>query len=361
MILGVKKEYQKLASLCYKKLSMSKKSLNVILKNGFSNYKELSKIYISFRKKIKSLKKNNYLIAVSGGPDSLALTALSKAYSYENKCKFHYLLIDHNLRKNSSSEAKSVKKLLKKHWFILKIVKNKKLIDKNIQSNARDIRYNLIKNYCKNKNIKIILTAHNLEDQVETFFIRLSRGSGLQGLSSMKQVNQLIKIFAWWDLVRFQEKQLIKISKLAFGKYFKDPTNFNIKYQRTQIISLKKHLEDSCINYDQVFKSIKNLASSRDTLDAYFSFIYKKIINKKRNKIYINVKNFFNYNDEIKMRVLMNSITNLTNSYYAPRSKKVLNLIKNIKDTSGLRKLTLGGCHILKDKNYLILSKEKKN
>ena len=70
---------------------MSKKSLNVILKNGFSNYKELSKIYISFRKKIKSLKKNNYLIAVSGGPDSLALTALSKAYSYENKCKFHYL------------------------------------------------------------------------------------------------------------------------------------------------------------------------------------------------------------------------------------------------------------------------------
>ncbi len=341
---------------------MSKKSLNVILKNGFSNYKELSKIYISFRKKIKSLKKNNYLIAVSGVPDSLALTALSKAYSYENKCKFHYLLIDHNLRKNSSSEAKSVKKLLKKHGVILNIVKNKKLIDKNIQSNARDIRYNLIKNYCKNKNIKIILTAHNLEDQVETFFIRLSRGSGLQGLSSMKQVNQLNKdIRLVRPLLDFKKKQLIKISKLAFGKYFKDPTNFNIKYQRTKIRSLKKHLEDSGINYDQVFKSIKNLASSRDTLDAYFSSIYKKTINKKRNKIYINVKNFFNYNDEIKMRVLMNSITNLTNSYYAPRSKKVLNLIKNIKDTSGLRKLTLGGCHILKDKNYLILSKEKKN
>ena len=184
----------------------------------------------------------------------------------------------------------------------------------------------------------------------------------MHGLSSMKQVNQLNKdIRLVRPLLDFKKKQLIKISKLAFGKYFKDPTNLNIKYQRTKIRNLKKHLEDSGINYDQVFKSIKNLASSRDTLDAYFSSIYKKTINKKRNKIYINVKNFFNYNDEIKMRVLMNSITNLTNSYYAPRSKKVLNLIKNIKDISGLRKLTLGGCHILKDKNYLILSKEKKN
>ena len=45
--------------------------------------------------------------------------------------------------------------------------------------------------FVKKKKIKTILTAHNLEDQVETFFIRLSRGSGLQGLSSMKQINKI--------------------------------------------------------------------------------------------------------------------------------------------------------------------------
>ena len=88
------------------------------------------------------------------------------------------------------------------------------------------------------------------------------------------------------------KKTINKNFKIDFGKYFKDPTNTNIKYLRTKIRSLKNHLEDSGINYDQVFKSIKNLASSRDTLDAYFSSIYKKTINKKRNKIYINVKNF---------------------------------------------------------------------
>ena len=170
---------------------MSKKNSNVILKDGFKNYEELSHIYFTFKKKLNSFKKKFFLIAVSGGPDSLALTALAKSYSYENKCKIYYVLVDHNLRKNSSNEAKSVKKLLKKHQITLNVLKNKKLIKKNIQSEARRIRYNLLTTFCKKKKIQTILTAHNLEDQVETFFIRLSRGSGLHGLSSMKQINRI--------------------------------------------------------------------------------------------------------------------------------------------------------------------------
>ena len=109
---------------------MSKKNSNVILKDRFKNYKELSYIYSSFKKKLNSFKKKFFLIAVSGGPDSLALTALSKAYSYENKCKIYYVLVDHNIRKNSSKEAQSVKKLLKKHKIKLNILKNTKTIKK---------------------------------------------------------------------------------------------------------------------------------------------------------------------------------------------------------------------------------------
>jgi len=171
---------------------MSKKNSSVNLKDIFKSHEELSRIYLIFKKKLNSLKKKVFLIAVSGGPDSLALTALAKYYSNENKCKIYYVLIDHNLRKNSSNEAKSVKKLLKKHQINLSILKNTKKIKKNIQSEAREIRYNLLATFCKKKKIKTIVTAHNLEDQVETFFIRLSRGSGLQGLSSMKQIGLIL-------------------------------------------------------------------------------------------------------------------------------------------------------------------------
>ena len=340
---------------------MSKKNSSVILKNRFNNYEELSHIYSTFEKKLNSYKKKTFLIAVSGGPDSLALTALAKSYSYENKCKIYYVLVDHNLRKNSSSEAQSVKKLLRKHQINLNILKNKKLIKKNIQSEARVIRYNLLTTFCKKKKIQTILTAHNLEDQVETFFIRLSRGSGLHGLSSMKQIN---KINANTHLLRplldFKKIQLIKISKLIFGKFYKDPTNKNKKYLRTRIRNLQKSLEKSGINYDRIFQSIKNLASSRDTLDLYFNKIYKDMVNKKKNKILINLEDLNNLNQEMKMRVFKKSIKDFTNTYYSPRSKKIFNLINQIKAKKNA-KLTLGGCIIARKKKHIILEKEIKN
>jgi len=340
---------------------MSKKNSNVILKEGFKNYEELSYIYSSFKKKLNLFKKKLFLIAVSGGPDSLALTALAKAYSYENKCKIYYVLVDHNLRKNSSDEAKSVKELLKKYQITLNILKNKKIITSNMQSEARKVRYNLLINFCKKKKIKTILTAHNLEDQVETFFIRLSRGSGLQGLSSMKQIYKIDdNINLIRPLLNFKKNQLIKISKITFGKYFKDPTNKNTKYLRTRIRNLKTSLETSGINYDKIFQSIKNLASSRDTLDYYFNKIYKDIIVKRNKKIFIDLKKFNNINQEMKVMVLKKTIKDFTNSYYAARSKKIINLINQIKAKKNA-KFTLGGCIILREKKHIIFEKENKN
>ena len=340
---------------------MSKKNSNVILKNGFNNYEELSHIYSTFKKRLSSFRKKTFLVAVSGGPDSLALTALAKSYSYENKCKIYYVLVDHNLRKNSSFEAISVKKLLKKKKINLNILKNKEMIKKNIQSEARRIRYSLLTNFCKKRKINTILTAHNLEDQVETFFIRLSRGSGLQGLSSMKQINKINNnIHLVRPLLDFKKIQLIKISKVIFGRFYKDPTNKNTKYLRTRIRNLKKSLEKSGINYDQVFRSIKNLASSRDTLNLYFNKIYKDTVDKKNNKIFIRLENFNSLNREMKMRVFKKSIKDFTNSYYSPRSKKIFNLIDQIQAKKNA-KLTLGGCIISREKNHLILRKEKKN
>ena len=88
---------------------MSKKNSSVNLKNGFKNFKDLSNIFQNFKSKLDHLNKKSYTIAVSGGPDSLALVALSKSYSYTKKTKFSYVLVDHNLRKSSTKEAKQVK------------------------------------------------------------------------------------------------------------------------------------------------------------------------------------------------------------------------------------------------------------
>ena len=338
---------------------MSKKNSSVSLKQDFKNKEEFSNIFLNFSKKNSNYKKKSFVVAVSGGPDSLALAGLTKAFSYVKKTKFYYILINHNIRKNSSIEAKQVKNLLKKKKINLKIISNKKKINSNIQGQAREIRYNLMEKFCNTKKIEAILTAHNLEDQVETFFIRLSRGSGLTGLSSMKNISKISnKINLYRPLLDVKKDTLIKITKEVFGKYFKDPSNKDLKYLRTKIRGLKKPLERSGIKYDQIIKSINNLASSRETLDEYFEKIYKSLIKKNGSLISMDFKKFKKLNKVIKIALINKSVKRLKNNYYNLRARKVENLIKRIQ-SKNFQKSSLGGCVFLKDKDKLCLRVEK--
>ena len=339
---------------------MSKKNSSVILKNSFKDFQDLSEVYVNFTKKLQKLKNKFFLVAISGGPDSLALAALCKAYSYKKRTKFDYVLVNHNIRKNSLHEANQVKKLLQKNKIQLKILNNKIKFHKNIQSNARSIRYSLLQNYCKKKGISIILTAHNLEDQVETFFIRLSRGSGLTGLSAMSPLSKLNgDVNLLRPLLDIKKKILVRLSKNIFGKYFKDPSNKNQKFLRTKIRSLKKPLMKSGINYDQIIKSIKNLASSKATLEEYFLNTFKNTVKISTYQISFNLEKFQNLNNEIKIKIINSSIKQLKKNYYNPRSIKVLNLITKI-EGENFKKSTLGGCLFLKKNDTIILKQEKK-
>ena len=338
---------------------MSKKNSSVNLKDKFKNSKDLIKIFTSFNSRLNSLNKKKYLVAVSGGPDSLALVALTKAYTYNKKSKFYYVLVDHNIRKKSHQEAKKVKNLLKKNKINLKIFKNKKKISKNIQAEARNARYDILLDYCKKYKIKTLITAHNLEDQVETFLIRLSRGSGLKGLSSMKmltKINSQVSLFR--PLLDIKKQFLIKISKNSFGKYFKDPSNNNIKFLRTKVRNLKKPLEKSGIKYEQIFRSIQNLSLSKTTLDGYLTKTFKELIKKSNREILINFKKYKDLNNDMKIALINQSIKKLKKNYYDIRSKKVENLIENL-DKKNFKKSTLGGCIFFKKDANLCLRVEK--
>ena len=339
---------------------MSKKKSSVVLKNNFQDYKDLNKIFLDFEKKIANLKSKTFLVAVSGGPDSLGLSALTKALNIKYKLKFHYVLINHNIRKNSSEEANKVKKILKKNKINLKILINKKSITKNIQNSARMVRYKLLTEFCRKKNIRVILTAHNLEDQVETFFIRLSRGSGLTGLSSMQDLTKIDdKVKLYRPLLDIEKKYLVKITKIIFKEYIKDPSNKDTNYLRTKIRALKKPLNQSGISYEQIIKSIKNLNSSKKTLDDHFKHIVKNTIKKYKNKSVIDLNSFRNLRNDVKIRILNTSIKHINFRYYNLRSKKVVNLINNIKKVS-FKRSTLGGCLITRKDDILIINKEKK-
>ena len=166
------------------------------------------------------------------------------------------------------------------------------------------------------------------------------------------------KIILYRPLLDIKKKFLIKISKLTFGRYFKDPSNKNLKYLRTKIRNLKKPLKNSGIEYEQIIKSINNLAISKATLDGYFKNIFKDMIKKSGKEVLLNFNKFKKHNKELKIALINESIKRLKKNYYNPRSKKVVNLIKNI-GKRNFKKTTLGGCIFILEKDNLCLKIEK--
>ena len=339
---------------------MSKKDSSVLQLKDLSSNNKTSLIYSNFKSQLNtSIKKNTFLVAVSGGPDSLALSALSHVYSIEKKIKVFFVLVDHGIRANSSKEAQNVKNLLKKKKINLIILKNKKKINRNIQSQAREIRYQLLLDFCKKYKIKFIMTGHHRDDQIETFLIRLSRGSGIQGLSSMNKISTLsntTKLFR--PLLDEKKDNLIFLAKYYFKKIFKDSSNTNQKYLRTKVRNLIKQFEKSGIKPDRIINSINNLASTRDTLNSYIQRIEKNCVIKKNKIININLNFFLLENNEIQLKIFSNCIQRISKNYYPPRAKKVLNLLSRVESDKKL-KATLGGCVIKKHKKNLIISKEE--
>ena len=276
----------------------------------------------------------------------------------KKKNKVFYALVDHGIRKNSGKESKQVKKLLEINNIKLEILKNKKKIIKNIQKNARQIRYQLLSNFCKKKRTSYLLTAHHQDDQIETFFIRLSRGSGVEGLSSMSEKT---KISYGINLIRpfldSQKKELSYISKKIFRKTFKDPSNTNKKFLRTNIRNLKSILEQKGLDPQKIANSIKNITITKKSINFYVVKSMKKFVKFKKKETVLNLEHFKKEPDEIKFRIINNIVKNRANTYYPPRSYKVVNLINRFQSNK-LKKCTLGGCIFEKRKNQLHVSRE---
>ena len=306
---------------------------------------------------------HNFIVAVSGGPDSLALTFLTKIYSIKKSLKVKYFIIDHKLRKNSSSEAQSVKNLLKAKSINVDIIKWKGIKPKsNVQSLAREKRYNLLVDQAKKLNIKNILTGHHWEDLYENFFIRISRGSGLNGLVSFGETTNKDNIKIIRPLLNFEKKDLIYLTNNVFKKYVNDPSNNDDKFKRVRIRKLTKNLQIEGFDKKKFFLTIKNLKDSNETINFYVKQNLKdnSFFNEKKNTAFLKIE-FFNQPHEVIFRSFSEIIKSVGRNYYPSRGKKIERIIEIIKNyPNSTVKRTLGNCLINKVNQSIIVTKELK-
>ena len=346
---------------------MKKKSLNVKTINhkkitSFISDKKILNIYKKFEKNINSLKDKKIAAAISGGPDSLALVFLLKYYCLNRKISLFNFHIDHNLRENSKNEALDLKKKLRSFGIRIKILKWKGIKpNNNIQAIARNKRYELIFSYIKPKKIKYLILGHTYDDVIENFFIRMIRGSGLNGMISFNSVfRSLGSVVLVRPLINISKKDLIYLSKKVFNCYIEDTSNSDIKFLRVRVRKILKLLEIEGLNKKKLNLTFENLSISNIALEYYINKnIEENVIYYNKKKKAIVRKEFFNNPQEINMRAFSLVLRKIGNNYYSPRGKKVSFLIEQIKNNK-LHKRTLSGCLVEKYHNSLLISREMK-
>ena len=338
-----------------KNLNVSKKTHKFLLDKLKDS--RILQIYKKFESNLPVKKK--FLVAVSGGPDSLALSFLAKIYSIKKSIEVKYFIIDHKLRKNSTLEAKYVQKKLKDFSIKLNILtwigtKPRK----NIQSIAREKRYKLLTDAAKKNGIQNILLGHQLDDLFENFFIRILRGSGLKGLISLDKEARKNQVDLIRPLIEIDKKDLIYVSNYIFGTYIEDPSNEEDKFKRVKIRNFLKQLSLEGFDRKKFFLTIRNLKFANENIEFYIKKNLEDNVTILTQKNYVILKeNFFSQSNEVIFRSLTEVIKIVGKRYYAVRGKKIDKVI-NLVSTKSSFKVTLGGCIIKKVNETVILCKE---
>lgn len=295
------------------------------------------------------LKDKKLLIAISGGLDSVVLMHLC------NQLKLSVSLAHCNFKlrnKESDLDEKFVVELAQiSSNQIFKIqfdTENYAQEQKtSIQIAARDLRYQWFQELAFTHYFDYILTAHHADDNLETFLINLTRGSGLEGFTGIPEKNgNIIR-----PLLPFSRAEILEYAKEKQLEWREDASNESIKYTRNkirhQIVPILKEINPSLL--DSFSKTITHLQESQQLIEDAVQEFSKEILKKNENYLQIDIK---------KLLLQPNSKLYLFHFLKKYHFKEWNNVYELLSAQSG--KQLFSESHVLlKDRDYLILSELK--
>jgi tRNA(Ile)-lysidine synthase len=215
-------------------------------------------------------KKN--LLAFSGGVDSSALFFLL----LEHKIPFDIALVNYGTRENSDKEEEHAKALAKKYGKACH-TRKAPLFESHFEANARDFRYAFFEEIIQKEGYETLLTAHQLNDQLEWLLMRLSKGAGLSELLGLETITQKEHYLLVRPLLEQSKEELLAYLHQHDHPYFIDESNSDEKYERNYF--RKKYADPLLEEYKEGIKrSFAYLKADKKRLESQYELLYR---NKK--------------------------------------------------------------------------------
>ncbi|MDI3565311.1 tRNA lysidine(34) synthetase TilS [Bradyrhizobium sp. Arg816] len=185
------------------------------------------------------------VLAVSGGPDSVALMWLAARWrrGLARGPQLTVVTVDHGLRPEAAREARDVKRLAAELGLAHRTLRwHGAKPNTGLPAAAREARYRLLAQAARNVGASHVLTAHTRDDQAETLLMRLVRGSGLAGLSAMARLTEREGVVLVRPLLDVPKSQLIATLRRAKIGFADDPTNRDTTFTRPRLRALLPQL-----------------------------------------------------------------------------------------------------------------------
>ena len=298
---------------------------------------------------------NSYPIAlaVSGGADSMAMLYMM----HENGLRLTAALtVNHNLRPEAQEEAEYVASICAKLGVEhMTLQWEHEGVTSNVHDLARDARYQLMTDWCNANGVQTLCTAHHMDDRIEHFFIKVSRGAGLLGLIDHEEMLYNGVTIAR-PMFAFTKQELIDYLDERKIKYCEDKSNFDPKYLRTNI---RKWLDamppelDSTLFKRRVIGVKENLARAAGVINRLFDEAMKMVLFEND----IARIDTFPVDEEIAIMMLAHILPKISGEKDSPRMESMKRLYESLV-RNNTSKTTLCGCIIEKKSEVIYVRKE---
>ncbi|MBC6443956.1 MAG: tRNA lysidine(34) synthetase TilS [Alphaproteobacteria bacterium GM202ARS2] len=292
-------------------------------------------------------------VGVSGGIDSMVLMFLMDEWC--RACDFRAvgLIVDHGLRAESAQEARFVAKVLRDRGIDAHILScpPTPAVTSNKQAWARHHRYTLLDQWCLANDVAHLAVAHHQDDQFETFFLRLARGSGVYGLSAMAAERFLPSVRLLRPLLSIERARLVATAqRLSLtDRLVCDPSNTDGHYARTRIRQHIDGLAQEGLSPKRLSRTISALARARATLEKQLCQWTEQFVRVYPSGYSRLLQGALNSDDEVRLQGLGRVLRMISGTLFMPRLTRLQRLDNTLRTSPTLTTLTLHGCLVRGD------------